>query len=506
MAKLRLDAVKQLPKRLFRKIRLPSFLTNKEILTRIGITLLIVVIYRGLANIPLPGVDMNIYESYFGANTASEINYLFTIFTGGRVDTPSLVGLGIAAYINASIVMQILPYAIPRLKELQKEGERGRQVINQITRFLTLPLSLFYSIVYLYIIAQRDLGNPNADPAIAADPNHTPVYLIPHEIGSNMPSLEKIIFMAIILAAGTIFLMWLSEIITEKGLGNGSSVIITIGILSTLPVYLTQDFARVNFGEIINQLLQGNFSVLNNPLTTALLVVLIGAVLVIAGIIFINESYRKINIQYARRVRGAEIGRGSFLPLKFTLTGVIPVIFTYAFLSIPQIILPLIENNIQPDSSIYPFIQSLKTSFLYATTDNVVNEHDTIYAIVYFVTTVVFALIYAFIVFNPQEVAVENLQKNGAFIPGIRPGKATENYLSSVLLKIALVGGIFLAIIAEIPILASNMVLNSSGTTLIILSGIGGTSVLIIVGVFLDTYRQYKSLQATRNYEKYISA
>lgn len=490
----------------FKRVSLPSFLTNKEILTRIGITLFIVFIYRTLASIPLPGVDMTVYNSYFGASTASEINYLFTIFTGGRVDTPSLVGLGIAAYINASIVMQILPYAIPRLKELQKEGERGRQIINQITRYITFPLSFFYSVIYLYIIAQRDLANAAGDPAIAADPNHTPVYLIQHAVGSNLPSIEKIIFMALVLAAGTMLLMWLSEIITERGLGNGSSVIITIGILSTLPVYIGQDFSRINFQETFNQLLQGNFSVLSNPLASALLVVLIGAVLVIAGIIFINESYRKIDIQYARRVRGAEIGRGSFLPLKFTLTGVIPVIFTYAVLSIPQILIPLVQNSMTSESSLYQFMESLKTSFLYAPTDNMVDGKDFIYAVVYFFLTIVFALIYAFIVFNPQEVAVENLQKNGAFIPGVRPGKATEDYLSKVLLRIGLVGGIFLGLIALIPMIARDFVLTTSGTTLTILSGIGGTSVLIIVGVFLDTYRQYKSLQATRSYEKYINS
>jgi len=489
-----------------KNIKLPSFLTNKEILTRVGVTVFIVFIYRALASVPLPGVDMTVYNNYFGASTASEINYLFTIFTGGRVDTPSLVGLGIAAYINASIVMQILPYAIPRLKELQKEGERGRQIINQITRYISFPLAIFYSVIYLYIIAQRDLANTANDPAIAADPNHTPVYLIAHAIGSNLPSIEKILFMALILAAGTMLLMWLSEIITEKGLGNGSSVIITIGILSTLPIYISQDFSRINFNETVNQLLQGNFSALNNPLTGALLIVLIGAVIVIAGIIFINESYRRIEIQYARRVRGAEIGRGSFLPLKFTLTGVIPVIFTYAVLSIPQILIPIVQNSLTADSSIYQFMESLKTSFLNAPTDNIVDNKDLIYAVVYFVLTIIFALVYSFIVFNPQEVAVENLQKNGAFIPGVRPGKATEDYLSRVLLRIGIVGGIFLGLIALIPMIARDFVLSTSGTTLTILSGIGGTSVLIIVGVFLDTYRQYKSLQATRSYEKYINS
>lgn len=491
-------------KSIFKKIKLPSFISNKDIFNRILLTLVIVIIYRALANIPLPGVDMSVYSNYFGESSASEVSYLFTIFTGGRLDTPSLVGLGLAAYINASIIMQILPYAIPRLKEMQKEGERGRQVINQLTRMVSVPIALFYSVSYLFLIAQRDFANSAGDPAVAADPTHVPVYLIPHAEGSNLPTLSKILMMAIILTAGTIFLMWLSEIITEKGLGNGSSIIITVGILSTLPIYIVQDFSRANFGEIISQLFQGNFAALNNPLMIALIVVLIGAILVIAGIVFINESYRKIDIQYARRVRGAEIGRGSFLPLKFTLTGVIPVIFTYAVLSIPQIIIPLVQGSAAPDSGVYQFMESLKTSFLFSSTDNVVNVQDLIYGIVYFILTVFFALVYAYIVFNPKEVAVENLQKNGAFIPGVRPGKSTEEYLSRTLLRIGLVGGIFLGFIALIPLIARDFVLTSSGTTLTILSGIGGTSVLIIVGVFLDTSRQYRSLQVTRSYENYI--
>lgn len=482
--------------------RIKSFFSNKEILSRIGMTLLVILIYRLLAGIPLPGVDMKVWEQYFGQNTASEVNYLFTIFTGGRIDTPSLVGLGIAAYINASIIMQILPYAIPRLKELQKEGERGRQVINQITRFLTFPLSIFYSIVYLYLIAQRDLANPANDPAITADPTHIPVYLISSAPGTDAPTLQKILFMAIILTAGSIFLMWLSELVTERGLGNGSSLIITIGILATLPGLIAQDFASTNLPEFFNQIFQGNFSVLNNSLSAALLSVIIGAVIVIAGIIFISESIRKIPIQYARRVRGAEIGKGSSLPIKFTLTGVLPIIFTYGILSIPQLIIPFLESG-RTSGRIYDFVQSLKNSFLFAQTDQIVDSRDVTYAIVYFFIVIAFALLYAYIVLNPEETA-ENLQKSGAFIPGVRPGKSTEKYISNVLLKISLVGGVFLAVIALVPILARDLVLTSSGVNLALLSGIGGTSILIVVGVLLDTYRQYRSIQASRNYERYI--
>ncbi len=476
--------------------------TNKEIMGKIGVTLFIIIIYRALASIPLPGVDMAVYDQYFGKSTASEVNYLFTIFTGGRVDTPSLVGLGIAAYINASIIMQMLPYAIPRLKEIQKDGERGRQVINQITRFITLPLSLFYSVVYLMLISQRDLANQLNDPLVAGDPNHVPVYLIQHMTGSQWPSIQKIILMTVVLAAGTMLLMWLSEIITERGIGNGSSIIITIGILSSLPVLLTQDFANINFNDVFTQLSQGNFSVLNSPLATSLFAVLIGGVLVIAGIIFVNESVRNIAVAYARRVRGAEIGKGSYLPLKFTLTGVLPIIFTYAVLSIPQLLIPLLENSADKASGFYQFLQTLKTGFIYAPTDNVVNNQDAVYAVVYFILVIIFGLFYSFIVLNPQETA-ENLQKSGAFVPGVRPGKETEKYLANVLLRISFVGAIFLALIAEIPIIARDLVLNNSGANLHVLSGIGGTSVLILVGVLLDTIRQFNSLKATKSYEKY---
>jgi len=482
---------------------LHDFLTNGDVLSKIGVTLFIVIIYRALANVPLPGIDMKIYSQFFGKSTASEINYIFTIFTGGRLETPSLVGLGLAAYINASIMMQILPYAIPRLKELQKDGERGRQIINQITRYITLPLSLLYSVGYIYLISSRDLNNPNNDPSISGATGYKASYLISHALNSQWPTIQKVILMALVLTAGTIFLMWLSEIITEKGMGNGSSVIIMIGILSSLPILLNQDFSKVNFNDIVRQLVEGHFSVLNSPLTLALIAVIIGGILIIGGIIFINESIRKVSIQYARRVRGADTGRGSFLPIKFTLTGVLPVIFTYAILSMPQVLIPLLERVAVKDSGFFKYLESLKTSFLYAPTSGVVNRESLIYAIVYFVLVIGCGLFYAFIVLPPDETA-ENLQKSGAFIPGIRPGKSTQKHISGVLLRISFIGAIFLAIIAEIPILARDLVLSSSGQSLAVLSGIGGTSILILVSVLMDTVRQYKSLQATRSYEKYI--
>jgi len=388
--------------------------------------------------------------------------------------------------------MQLLPYAISRLKELQKEGERGRQIINQITRFITFPLSFIYSIAYLLLLSRQDLSQ-----TITTLPAGS--YLIPHAPGVDYPSAARIILMALVLAAGTIFLMWLSEFITEKGLGNGSSVIISVGILASLPTLLQQDLAAVNFQQVFADLLQGSVVALTNPFTLSLILILFGFVLVIAAIVFVNESQRKVPIQYARRIRGNEGGQGSFLPVKFTITGVMPVIFAFTLISVPQLLIPIIETSSGPT----PFTESIKESFLYASADQIVDSKDTVYAIVNFLLVIVFGIFYSFIVLNPKETS-ENLQKSGAFIPGIRPGRSTERYITNVILRIALVGSIFLAIIALIPIVGRNIVFQSTGNYLQILSGIGGTSILIIVGVLLDTLRQYQSLVATRSYEKYL--
>lgn len=468
-----------------------TFIKNKEIFNKILITLGIVVVYRILSTVPLPGMDMTVFENLLSNRTTTEANYLFSLFTGGRLESPSIVGMGLAAYINASIIMQMLPYALPKLKEIQKQGERGRQIINQYTRFLTLPLALLYSFGYLVFLSQQNFSTSGAAS-----------YLIPHAPGSDYPTLAKILLMTLVLAAGTLFLMWLSEIITEKGMGNGSSVMITVGILATLPSYIVVDFSKLNISEVLNQLSQGNILSLFNAVSVSIILSIIGILVMIVVLIFINESQRNIPVQYARRVRGAESGKGSSLPIKFTLTGVLPIIFTYAILSVPQLLVPILEKVTQPESGFYQFLQSLKTSFLYASSDAVVNSNDTVYAIVYFFLVIIFGVFYAFIVLNPKETA-ENLQKSGAFVPGIRPGKSTEKYISSVLLKMGVAGSVVLAFIALVPILARDLVLSSTGSQLAILSGIGGTTLLIVVSVVLDTIRQYRSLRATKSYERY---
>lgn len=473
-------------------------LTNKEIVTKIGVTLGVVLAYRVLAQIPLPGVDMVAYQSLFENRSASEVNYLFTVFTGGRLETPSIVGLGLAAYINASIIMQILPYAIQRLKNLQQEGERGRQVINQITRFITFPLAFLYSLAYVGLISQTDFNQGVG----------TPLYLVSHVDGTTWPTVAKVVFMALILAAGTMFLMWLSEIVTERGLGNGSSVIISAGILAGLPALVKIDFESLNFGNIISEIFRGNSVALSNPATLAILGTIIGFIVVVTAIVFINESQRRIPIAYSRRVRGADAGKGSNLPIKFTVTGVMPVIFAYALVSLPQLIVPLVQRGVDPSTDFGKWLSGLQDTFLFSqvgTQATISDSRDLIFDIIYFFAIIIFGLFYSFIVLNPKETA-ENLQKSGAFIRGVRPGKSTEKFIMTVLLRIGFIGSLLLAMIALIPTLGRYLVLNATQQNLAILSGIGGTSILILVGVLLDTKRQYDSLVATRNYQKFIDA
>lgn len=484
------------------KTRLGKLVTdtvsNKSIMSKIGFTLFIIILYRALASIPLPGIDMDVYREYFGSATASEANYLLLIFTGGQLESPSIVGLGLAAYINASIIMQLLTPVFPKLKELSKEGQRGRQVINQYTRYLTVFLGFFYSIAYIMLISRRDL----------TDPNNTGVgqgvFLIPTAMGSDWPSITKILFMALILTAGTMLVVWLAEAITENGIGNGSSIVISIGIIALLPALLEQDFALINLRDIGNQLLEGSFTVLTDPIFVSLIAVAIGTVVTITSIVYVNESARNVDIQYARRVRTEANGEQSKLPIKLTLTGVLPIIFASALLSVPQLLIPFLRSVTESGSRLYNTLVDIENSFLLASADNEVNADDLYYGLLFFVLIVLFGMFYAFIQLKPDETA-ENLQKSGAFIPGIRPGKSTENYISQVLLRISFAGSLFLGLIALIPLISRNILLETNGVNLAVLSGIGGTSILIVVSVVLETVRQYNAMRVTRSYEKYVN-
>lgn len=459
--------------------------SNKEIISKLAFTLLIIVIFRLLASIPLPGIDMSVYQQQFGARSASEAQFLLTIFTGGRLDSPSIVGLGIGVYIVASIIIQLLTSVIPRLEELSKEGTRGKQIIDQYTRYLTLPLGLLYAVGYLFLLAQQNFST---------DAN-SPIYLIKHDAAGNVSTMN-ILFMAIVLTAGSLLVMWLAELITERGLGNGASLFIMLGIIASLPALVVSDLNQLNIGVAVEQVLRGSWEYLRDPSLVALYIFVFGGIFLISIIILITESTRKLLIQYARRVRGAATAQESFLPLKLNQSGVMPIIFASSLLTTPQLFVPLLIQVAGVDSPVGRFAESLQSSFLFDTT-------TAGYNITYFVLIILFSFFYAFVALKPADLA-ENLQKSGGFIPGIRPGKSTEQHITRIMIRLTTVGAIFLGFIALIPIVGGNTISNMTGTQISILSAIGGTSILIVIGVVLETARQLDSLRTTQRYDKFI--
>lgn len=461
-----------------------SSLLSPEIRNKFLFTVFVVFIFRILSAVPLPGVNMAVYQQQFSDKSTSQISFFLTAFTGGNLDTPSIVGLGIGVYITASIIIQMLGMIIPRLDELTKEGNRGKQIIDQYTRYLTVPLSFIYGIAYLFLISQTQIGE-NANPLSG---------LIPRNPDGSF-STTKILFMALVLTAGSLLVMWLAELITEKGIGNGASILIMISILAALPSFINYDFSALNIGESIRRVLQGDTSYLTDPSMIAVYLIVAGAFLLTLGIVAMNESTRKLVIQYARRDRvgGA---MDSNLPLKLNQSGVLPIIFASALLTVPQLILPLLQRVVIPDSQLGQFVTSLQTSFLF-------DQTSAGYIVIYFFAIIILSLMYVTINFRPDRVA-EDLQKSGAFIPGIRPGKTTEDYITQVLLRLNFAGAIFLGGIALIPLLAGSLLQSISGYQFTIFSAIGGTSILIVVGVVLDTVRQVQSIKASQSYKRFV--
>ncbi|MBN1331300.1 preprotein translocase subunit SecY [Candidatus Dojkabacteria bacterium] len=448
--------------------KIKSVFSNKELRNRIIFTLGIILIIRLLNIVPIPGFTNDVIQETTGDNPFSTF---YTLITGGRIDSFSIVAIGIGPYINASIIMQLLSSIIPQLEEISKEGERGKKIINQYTRYLTLPLALIQSIVIIVLL----LSQMESQPALA-------------DFVVGVTAIDKAL-MVLALTAGSMLLMWLGENISDRGIGNGSSIIITIGILGSLPSLVRQDFESLSldFSEL------DKFSDLFRMQSFyAIAVLILGFTVMIAGIVYVTEATRKLKIQYARRVRTTGSMQSSFLPLKLNQAGVIPVIFASSLLTFPQIIAQFAVQQL--DSGIFfDIARTVNDSFL--TDFNSVG-----YLITYFVLIVGFSYFYTFVVMKPDEVA-DNLRKSGGFIPGIRPGDSTAKFISHVLIKLTFVGAIFLASVALVPTLFQ---IGFQEQNLLVLSGIGGTSILIIVGVIVDTYRQIGSYIVTSSYEKYI--
>jgi preprotein translocase subunit SecY len=412
-----------------------------ELRGKLLFTAAIIMLYRLGCHVPLPGVNREALGN--GLDTSGNaITGLFGVFTGGAFNNLSVFALGIMPYITASIVMQLMTVAIPRLQELAKEGDTGQQKITQYTRFFTLGLALVQSLAMLLFFR-----NGQVFPGVMTDATILDSYLI-----------------VITLTAGTMLIMWLGELISQRGLGNGISLIISSAILSRAPRAL--------------QSLWESGNVLNMVILAVL------AVVIVAAIVFVNEGQRRIPITYAKRQVGRRMSQGgtTYLPLKVNMAGVIPVIFASSLLIFPVILTQFAGND--PNSILGRVAQFFQPG-------------NAPYLILYALLVMMFTYFYTAVQFNPIEHA-ENLKKSGGYIPGIRPGQPTAIYLNTVLTRITLFGAIFLAVIAVMPYVITGAL--NLGNSLFL----GGTSILIVVGVSLDTVRQLESQLMMRNYEGFL--
>ncbi|MDY2670139.1 MAG: preprotein translocase subunit SecY [Anaerovoracaceae bacterium] len=413
-----------------------------ELRKKIIFTILMLVIFRVGCCIPIPGIDRDVLSSYFGS--ASGLFSLFDMFSGGSFSNFTIFALSITPYVTASIILQLLTVAIPSLEALAKEGTEGQKKIAQYTRYLTVVLA-FVQAIGLTVGLFRSAV-----------------------INDSFFSLALII---LCLTAGTAFLMWLGEQINEYGVGNGISLIIMAGIVARMPSDIHQTINKINTGEV---------SAING------IIFVIFAVAVVVGIIEVQQGTRKIPVQYAKRVVGRKMygGQNTHIPLKVNQAGVIPVIFSLSILQFPL----TLSYFAKQDSAFTSFITK------YLSTQG--NPGIWIYSAVNILLILFFTYFYTAIIFNPQDVA-DNMKANGGFIPGIRPGRPTVEYLTRVMNRITFAGAIFLAVIATLPIIIGNF-------TALELQ-FGGTSLLIAVGVALDTMKQIESQMIMRNYQGFLN-
>lgn len=413
----------------------------RDIRQKLLYTALIFAIFRIAAHIPIPGVDPTALKQLFAQN---QLLGLLDIFSGGGMQNFSVITLGLNPYINASIIFQLLTMAFPKLEELSKEGEYGRQRINQYTRYLTFPLAALQAYGMYFLLHRQGVVTP----------------LEPLKLAS----------LVLTMTAGTIFLMWLGELLGEWGIGNGISMIIFAGIVARFPLSLIQTLTTTSAENLSNLLIFA-------ALTLA----------VIAVIVLANEGVRQITIQYARRVRGTKVTGGgrTYLPLRVNQAGVIPIIFAISLVLLPGMVgRYLSEANLG------------RISLLAGRLADIFNPQGSFYNSTYFLLVVGFTYFYTAVTFNPEKIA-EDIRKYGGFIPGIRPGHPTSHYLNYVLTRITLVGALFLGAVAVLPSLAQSF---TDITTLTI----GGTGVLIVVSVVLETLRQLESMLVTRDYEGFL--
>lgn len=408
---------------------------------KILFTFLMLIVFRLVAHIPISGVDLASLKGLFARN---QFLTLLDIFSGGTLVNFSIMALGLNPYINASIVLQLLTMVFPSLEELSKEGEYGRERINQYTRFLTLPLCLIQSLGMYALLRNQ-------------------------KIITTLSSLH-LVSMILTMTAGTVFLVWLGELVTERGIGNGISLLIFAGIVGRIPVSFGQTTLVLESSRVFN-----------------IVIFILMSVGVIAGVVFVNEGARQISVSYAKRIRGTRMygGAATHLPLRVNQAGVIPIIFAVSLILLPSMAGRFFGqvNN--------PAVSRLASSLV-----SLFDPGSWFYNVCYFLLVIGFTYFYTAIVFNPQKIADE-IKKYGGFIPGIRPGKPTAEYLNRILTRITLPGAIFLGVIAILPSLARQI---TGMNTMMI----GGTGILIVVSVVLEVVKQLEAQLIMRSYDGFL--
>lgn len=411
-----------------------------EIRKKFYFTLLMLLIYRLGNNIPIPFIDPEALKNAYSNVQGTLVDYL-NMLTGGGLSTLSVFALGVQPYITASIVMQLLTVVIPRLEELTREGEQGRKQIQKYTRYVTIFLAIFQSIAVTNGLYGAAL--------------------------SSATTFQKLV-MNVVLIGGTMFVTWMGETITEKGLGNGTSLIIFMGIIASFPKTLGRWKSQLHYG-LVNYL--------------PIIIMAILVILIVLAVVLISEGERRIPIQYAKRIVGRKMygGQSTHIPVKVNMGGVMPIIFASAVLAIPSTVSLFFGKGGQ--SGITNFFQNTTIGFV-------------VYLIIQSALILIFAYFYNQIQFNTVEYA-KQLQQNGGFIPGIRPGKPTSDYLAKVATRITFIGSIALALLTIIPAIASKLL----GLTI----SFGGSSVIIVVGVIIETVKQIEAMMTMKQYKGFLN-
>ncbi|HBU08095.1 MAG: preprotein translocase subunit SecY [Omnitrophica WOR_2 bacterium RIFOXYB2_FULL_45_11] len=423
---------------------------------KVIITLALIAVYRVGGFIPVPGIDSQALAEFFDRIAKSQggsILGIMNMFSGGSLEKLTIFALGIMPYISSSIIIQLLTAVIPALEKISKEGRAGHQKINQYTRYATVGLAIIQS--YFIALWLEHPGRLLEGLSIVTDPG----------LGFRFITV-------ITLTTGTIFIMWLGEQVQERGIGNGISLIITAGIISSIPAAVQQLIMYVS--PKTRQL---------HPATLVVMAALL--VFVVLAVIFITQGQRKIPVQYARRVVGRKVfgGQSTYIPLKVDTSGVIAIIFAQSIIMFPATLASFIPN---------PAFQRMS---------NFLTRGHIVYTLMYALLIIFFCYFYTAIVFNPKDIS-DNLKKYGGFIPGIRPGSPTTEFLDFVMTRITLAGAIFIAVIAILP----DFVMATLKVPYLVASFFGGTGILIVVGVMLDTLKQIESQLLMRNYEGFIKS